>query len=921
MADFKISELTELAAIDVAGVDILPIVDISADITKKVTITSLTAVIAPNASTWDSTASTVSANSATWDKASTIITTGSATDFLAKDGTYYTISTGISIGDSIGSAENNQLLITDGSGNLSEIPNIIESSGGGTLFLADDGTYKSVGGGDALTSNPLSQFASTTSAQLLGVMSDETGTGALVFATSPTLVTPNLGTPSVLVGTNITGTASGLTVGATTGVEAGADVTDTANVTAAGALMDSEVVNLAQVKAFDSADYATAAQGTTADNALPTTGGAMTGAITTTSTFDGRDVATDGAKLDGIEAGADVTDATNIAAAGGVIPTGTPDGTKFLRDDEVWTTIPGGGDALTSNPLSQFAETTSLQLLGVMSDETGTGALVFSTSPTLVTPNLGTPSALVGTNITGTAAGLTVGATTGVEAGADVTDTANVTAAGALMDSEVVNLAQVKAFDSADYATASQGATADNALPTTGGAMTGAITTTSTFDGRDVAADGTKLDGIEAGADVTDTTNVTAAGALMDSEVVNLAQVKAFDSTDYAAALGADDNYVTDAEKIVIGNTSGTNTGDQDISGKQDILSEGAFVDGDKTKLDGIETGADVTDAANILSSGGVIPTGTPDGTKFLRDDQVWTAIAAGGVSIGDTIGGAANNQILTTDGSGNLSEIPNIINTGGAGSLFLADDGVYKATGGGISIGDAIGGAAINNTLLYVDNSGNLQNNSRLVFTTSSLNFTGGTSTSNSSSSFGNFAGFGNASGNNTSIGNIANYYSIGAGKTAVGSNAGILSNGTAQVFIGENAGESCVGNRAIGIGYRANRSNLNGGIAIGEYALNSSSGTNNTAIGVNAGNVQNGSNNTYLGVNSGRNNSGSEVLALGNNAGTNNTQSNRLIIGQTNLPQFAGAAAAAAALPVAGTNGVYLYWDTTDNTIKARP
>ena len=53
-----------------------------------------------------------------------------------------------------------------------------------------------------------------------------------------------------------------------------------------------------------------------------------------------------------------------------------------------------------------------------------------------------------------------------------------------------------------------------------------------------------------------------------------------------AASLGADDNYVTDAEKIVIGNTTGTNTGDQDISGKQNVLAEGAFVDGDKTKLD-----------------------------------------------------------------------------------------------------------------------------------------------------------------------------------------------------------------------------------------------------------------------------------------------------------------------------------------------
>lgn len=48
-------------------------------------------------------------------------------------------------------------------------------------------------GGDALTTQPLSQFAATTSAQLRGVISDETGTGAAVFATTPTLVTPILG--------------------------------------------------------------------------------------------------------------------------------------------------------------------------------------------------------------------------------------------------------------------------------------------------------------------------------------------------------------------------------------------------------------------------------------------------------------------------------------------------------------------------------------------------------------------------------------------------------------------------------------------------------------------------------------------------------------------------------------------------------
>src|SRR6056297_1037207 len=124
----------------------------------------------------------------------------------------------------------------------------------------------------------------------------------------------------------------------------------------------------------------------------------------------------------------------------------------------------------------------------------------------------------------------------GIEAGADVTDTANVTAAGALMDSEVTNLADVKAFDPTDYATAAQGSLADSAVQPGDSPSFGSVTVTGTVDGRDIAADGSKLDGIEAGADVTDTANVTAAGALMDSEVTNLAAVKSFDPTDYATS-------------------------------------------------------------------------------------------------------------------------------------------------------------------------------------------------------------------------------------------------------------------------------------------------------------------------------------------------------------------------------------------------
>lgn len=45
--------------------------------------------------------------------------------------------------------------------------------------------------------------------------------------------------------------------------------------------------------------------------------------------------------------------------------------------------------------------TTSLQLFSSISDETGSGALVFATSPTLVTPILGTPTSGTMTNVTG----------------------------------------------------------------------------------------------------------------------------------------------------------------------------------------------------------------------------------------------------------------------------------------------------------------------------------------------------------------------------------------------------------------------------------------------------------------------------------------------------------------------------------------
>jgi hypothetical protein len=139
-------------------------------------------------------------------------------------------------------------------------------------------------------------------------------------------------------------------------IEAGADVTDATNVTAAGALMDSEVTNLAAVKAFATSDYATAAQGTTADAALPKAGGAMTGAITTNSTFDGVDIATRDAVLTSTtttanaalpKAGGTLTGTVTVSAnAVGTVTTDN-DGSFAMSATNNFKCTPAGNFALT----------------------------------------------------------------------------------------------------------------------------------------------------------------------------------------------------------------------------------------------------------------------------------------------------------------------------------------------------------------------------------------------------------------------------------------------------------------------------------------------------------------------------------------------------------------------------------------------
>ena len=86
--------------------------------------------------------------------------------------------------------------------------------------------------------------------------------------------------------------------------------------------------------------------------------------------------------------------------------TWTIDTATYLTSSTGVTTVNGSSGAisnvsLTTNTLAQFAATTSSQLAGVISDETGTGALVFANTPTFVSPILGTPTSGTLTNATG----------------------------------------------------------------------------------------------------------------------------------------------------------------------------------------------------------------------------------------------------------------------------------------------------------------------------------------------------------------------------------------------------------------------------------------------------------------------------------------------------------------------------------------
>jgi len=166
--------------------------------------------------------------------------------------------------------------------------------------------------------------------------------------------------------------------------------------------------------------------------------------------------------------------------------------------------------------------------------------------------------------------------------------------------------------------------------------------------------------------DVSDTTG-SPDGTTKKVTVANLkntAPVQSVNTQTGAVVLDADDigdtsttnKFVTAADITKLGNLSGTNTGDQDLSSYQLQPSEGAFVNGDKTKLDGIEASADVTDATNVTAAGALMDTEVTNLAQVKAFDASDYATAAHTHAIDDlsdvTITSASNEDVIKFDGT-----------------------------------------------------------------------------------------------------------------------------------------------------------------------------------------------------------------------------------------------------------------------------
>lgn len=330
-------------------------------------------------------------------------------------------------------------------------------------------------------------------------------------------------------------------------------------------------------------------------------GGALSGDLTlnispATSGAAGSMSAADKAKLDGIEAGADVTDASNVAAAGAVMTTRT-----------VSTTAPlTGGGALSSNLTLGISDATT----------SAKGAMSAADKAKL----------------------------DGIEANADVTDAANVATAGAVMTSRTISTTAPLAGGGAlsgnltlSVATATPGA-AGVSPPGTPITETGTTRTLSDSDhGREILC--THASGCAVTVPDTVTPGLKVLLRALGGQVTvagsgTMTIVTPDDQS--AASFGEGSPVFVSVESSTVCRVSGdlVNTGTPSVLESRTISTTAPLTGGgdlsanrtlgisaattgtagsmsaaDKLKLDGIEAGADVTDAANVAAAGAVMNT------------------------------------------------------------------------------------------------------------------------------------------------------------------------------------------------------------------------------------------------------------------------------------------------------------------------
>ncbi len=286
--------------------------------------------------------------------------------------------------------------------------------------------------------------------------------------------------------------------------------------------------------------------------------------------------------------------------------------TKFIGDGSGLTNLPGGGGG--------SGTVTSVAVTGSDGIEVDSGSPV-TTSGTIA----------LGVNKTNMLSHLNV------DDGADVTNTANVTAAGALMDSEVTNLAQVKAFDSADYATATQGTTADNALPKAGGTMTGEI-------------EGTTITLNAIPADPATDTKVRLGESGTTS---NMLRIQTNDGRiDIGPNNGTFAHIQTDRSQFYFSKPVLVDGGGQVFAYNDGLkLGTGTSASGGTTAITIADGSSDIT-VAGTTTSTGFIKTGGTSSEFLMADGSVSTG--GGGGGSGDVVGpsSATNNNFVAFDGT-----------------------------------------------------------------------------------------------------------------------------------------------------------------------------------------------------------------------------------------------------------------------------